>query len=108
MKKDSLKFTILDHWLVKNLKELKNARLKLKIAYLAYSTYCESRDYPVVPIQGFSKILLSLQPTWPTSYRRRTSRGTLLINLTLSTWVGQECEWSDKLAPVQEHKAKGS
>lgn len=88
LKLESLKYLILESWIVHNIVEVPSARLPLKTAYLFYSHYCLVEDLPSVPIQAFNRGLTSvLSSRWPAARRRRTARGTLYENLTLKGWV---------------------
>lgn len=75
-------------WLASNLVEVPLATVRLATVYALYTRSCESVNYPICRIQTISRIFSTLQPThWPSAKKKRVSKGTLFVNITLRAWV---------------------
>lgn len=88
LKLESLKYLLLEDWILNNIVEVPSARLPLKTAYLFYAHYCNMERLPRVPIQAFNRTLTEVMTLqWPAARRRRSARGTMYDNITLKDWV---------------------
>lgn len=87
-RKESLMHQMAGVWLARNLVEVPLATVRLATVYALYTRSCKSVDYPICRIQTISRIFSTLQPThWPSAKKRRVSKGTLLVNVTLLAWM---------------------